>query len=132
MLQDASLDPDEYNLHAHKHENRRWGIKIFGCTIDQQFWMEFRLYLLVISLILYLVFSRLWSYIQTKRKQLHKRERPMLEKLIGRETAERLQRENDERMEVRQVLHAYFMFGLHSCGMLTSCPPLTHLHLGLP
>ena len=102
MLQNAALDPDEYDLKAHTHENRRWGVKVFGFTIDQLFWNELRWLMLVMSIVLAAVFYRLWGYIQDERKLLNKREKSMLEKLVGRETAERMQREDDERTEARE------------------------------
>ena len=82
LLLNVTLDPDEFELKAYRHEQRRWGIKAFNCTLDHQFWIELRNKSAVVGIVLYLVFSSVWQRIQDERKWQMKRQRSIAEKFL--------------------------------------------------
>ena len=86
LLLNVTLDPDEYELKAYRHERRRWGIKAtiaeMEFSIDHQFWIELRNKSAMVGIVLYLVFLRVWRRIQDERKWQMKRERSIAEKFL--------------------------------------------------
>ena len=86
LLLNVTLDPDEYELKAYRHEQRRWGIKAY-CnwgyyTLDRAFWIELRNKSAMVLIVLYLAFSNVWGRIQDERKYQLKRQRSIAEKFL--------------------------------------------------